>query len=102
MNTTLAPEIMNITWEQFLKDYKPAKLNPKSHNDGMIAYMYETYGWQKKFVMQQEPANVFTLIEDENGWYGIVSGIHKINRLGYLITEIPCPEDVVIQIQLED
>ena len=68
----------------------------------MIGYMFETHGQQMKFVNLQPYNNIFTLIDDGDGWYGIVSGLHRINRLGYFVTEISFPEDVVINIQLTD
>lgn len=55
--------------------------------------MYETYGPELDFVREMSNENrVLTIIESEDDfgpvWY-IISGMHHVNRIGYLITEKP-------------
>lgn len=78
--------------------------NPISVADGDICSfsgkMYDTYGEDIAFVLEMAKQNrVLTIIEsdedeiDEDGesqavWY-VVSGMHVVNRIGYLVTEQP-------------
>lgn len=58
--------------------------------------MYETYGPELDFVREMSKENrVLTIIESDEEtddfapvWY-ITSGMHHVNRIGYLITEKP-------------
>lgn len=50
---------------------------------------WETYGEEYEYVRQVQaeyPKRVWTLIDNNDGWYGIVAGWHFVNRLGYRIT----------------
>ncbi len=89
--------------------------NPISVNDEDICSfsgkMYETYGEELDFVIEMSKQNrVLTIIEcdedeiDEDGelqsvWY-ITSGMHFVNRIGYLVTEKSIG-DAFFQVKLE-
>ena len=93
-----------LTVEDFYKKYHPEyntilvaqfnKENPDDH--GTTSYndlaphngcMYETYGKELDYVKNVPQGRVWTIIDNNDGWYGIIAGYHWINRLGYLITE---------------
>lgn len=73
-------------YEYFIKTYKPVE-NHIQKEEGY--YMYETYGEELEFVKKQNPNNIWTLIESDNGKLYIVYGLHLINRFGYIITKKP-------------
>jgi hypothetical protein len=50
--------------------------------------MYETFDEEFDYVKNQPKENVWTIIDEEDELY-IVSGLHIINRVGYLITKEP-------------
>jgi hypothetical protein len=64
--------------------------NPFTEGGSFNNCMFETYGEEYQLVVKQVglyPASVWTIIDNNDGWYGIVAGYHWVNRQGYLITE---------------
>lgn len=47
-------------------------------------------------VAATKPNRVWTVIDSDGG--GIASGFHLVNRLGYIITEVPAPDNVAIEV----
>jgi hypothetical protein len=62
--------------------------------------MFETYGDEVEFVKSQDPAKIWMYGDGDDGGSYIWSGWGFVNRLGYFITEVPCPPDTTIQIQV--
>lgn len=85
-----------ITEDQFFADYKPIK-NPISEDCGFDGCMFETYGEDLDYVKDVASVSetfVWTVIEGDDG-LSITSGYHYVNRLGYIITELPADEDFI-------
>jgi len=81
----------------------PNHLNPNaSWGDGEgSGCLFETYGEEVAFVSTQDPRTVWTLIDGDDGGLWVVSGMHLVNRIGYLVSTIPVPRDDLIEVQLE-
>jgi hypothetical protein len=62
--------------------------------------LFETFGEELDFVRRQDPATVWTLVDGEDGDQYLLSGIHLVNRLGYLVSLTPVPEGVDIQVRI--
>lgn len=62
--------------------------------------LFETFGDEFAFIRRQDPCTVWTLIDGEDGDMYVVSGFHFVNRVGYLLSTVPVPEDVTIQVHL--
>jgi hypothetical protein len=62
--------------------------------------LFETFGDELDFVRRQDPHTVWTLLDGEDGDLYLRSGIHFVNRLGYLISTSPVPEDIDIQVRI--
>jgi hypothetical protein len=62
--------------------------------------LFETYGEEFEFVRRQDPLKVWTLVDGDDGDMYVISGLHFVNRVGYLLSTIPVPEDVCIQVHL--
>ena len=77
----------NITEEVFYEEYKPIK-NHYDPNASFDGHMFETYGEEVAFVVEQSRVSnkVWTIIESEGKMY-ICAGFRYVNRIGYLITE---------------
>ena len=79
-----------LTWEEWVKQYKPIK-NQIVETDTLDGFMYETYGPEVEFVkakFKENPYCVWTYYsEGDTTWIG--EGAGWVNRLGYLVTEIP-------------
>ena len=78
-------------------------LNPNaSWGDGEgSGCLFETYGEEVAFVGTQDPRTVWTLIDGDDGGLWVVSGMHFVNRIGYLVSTIPVRGDDLIEVQLE-
>lgn len=96
---------IEMSFDEWLTTYKPI-LNHIDKNasfqsdDGGI--MFETYGDEVAFVKSQDPAKIWTYGDGDDGGGYIWSGWSFVNRLGYFITEVPCPDNTIIQIQVDE
>jgi hypothetical protein len=89
---------IEMDYEDFIQTYKPIT-NHLDLNASFDGYMFETYGEEVEFVKSQSPDKIWMYGDGDNGSY-IWSGWGFVNRLGYFITEVPCPADTLIQIQV--
>ena len=62
--------------------------------------LFETYGEEVEFVKQQDMQRVWTLVDGDDGDLYVISGFHYVNRIGYLISRDPIPENVTIQVHI--
>lgn len=62
--------------------------------------LFETYGEELDFVRSQDPRTVWTLVDGDDGNQYVISGYHFVNRIGYLISTIPFPEDATIEVPI--
>ena len=60
--------------------------------------LFETYGEELDFVRAQNPRNIWTLVDGDDGNQYVISGYHLVNRIGYLISAVPFPEDADIEV----
>lgn len=61
--------------------------------------LFETFGVELDFVRSQDTRTVWTLIESESETL-LVNGFWTVNRLGYLLSSDPWPEEAEIVIRL--
>lgn len=85
-----------ISMDQFIQEFKPLK-NPFGDNASFDGCMLLTYGHELEYVKNQNLMHVWTLI-DSDGVLFITSGFHVVNRMGYFITEHPCPNGEIIEV----
>jgi len=74
--------------DQFFEHYKPIQ-NHLVADAPESGCMFETYGPELDFVQSQNPKTIWTLIDGENDNIVYIAGFHLVNRIGYLITEVP-------------
>lgn len=97
---------IEMTMEEWEATYKPIKnhldSNASFQDESGEGIMFETYGDEIEFVKSHDPKYIWTYTHgDENsGW--INNGWGFVNRLGYFITEVPCPEDTEIVICVQE
>ena len=89
---------MQITENEFYDSYELVK-NKIDKDAAWGGYMFETNGEEFDFVKAHLPC-VWTIVEDD-GILSYVSGLHRINRLGYLITTLPPTEDTIVLVYEE-
>lgn len=78
-----------ITDDKFIDDFKPTT-NTIEKNASFNGWMYETYGEELKAVeaaFEKDPGTVWTIVESD-GIVSYTNGMHYVNRLGYIITEV--------------
>jgi hypothetical protein len=88
---------IEMTEDEWYKTYKPIK-NHIDTNASFDGYMFETYDEEVEFVKSQDPAHIWMYGDGDDGGGYIWNGWHFVNRIGYFITEVPCPADVTIQV----
>jgi hypothetical protein len=92
-----------ITWEEFETEFKPKK-NTLNKREEYRGWLYEAYGEDEAFVRRftdGNPNNVWTIIDGEHG-ITLGSGWRYDNRIGYIITELPCKKGESVTVQDED
>jgi hypothetical protein len=96
---------LTLTKDQFDDAFPLVRnhLNPDAAWDGCL---FETHGEELAFVARQEHRAVFTLVEsdgDDDADLFILSGYHRVNRLGYLISSRPVEPrtHIVVGIRLD-
>ena len=70
---------------------------PLGHSVKAGGCLFETFGEELDFVRKQHPSTVWTLVDGEDGDMYLLSGMHFVNRIGYLISLAPVPEGVDIR-----
>jgi hypothetical protein len=98
----MTEHVIELTEDEFDDRYQLVRnhLNPNASwafGDGP-GCLFETYGQELDFVRRQDPQTVWTLIDGDDGDQFLISGYHFVNRIGYLITTTPVPEDTLTQV----
>jgi hypothetical protein len=88
---------IEMDFDEWCATYKPIPNNivEDSSFDGT---MFETYGDEVAFVKKADPAYIWMYGDGDDGGSYIWNGWHIVNRIGYFITEVPCPADTTIQV----
>ena len=90
-------DYISLTWEEFQEQFKPL-LSPFGNDDSN--YNIETYGEELQYVVEQDPHYVWTYTDVGNGT-GIYNGYHWVNRLAYIVTEVPWVEGTEYEVDLD-
>jgi hypothetical protein len=90
---------IELDYDEWVDTYKPIpnNIDTNASFDGM---MFETYGDEVAFVKKADPAHIWTYGDGDDGGSYVWSGWSFVNRIGYFITEVPCPADTTIQIKI--
>jgi len=90
---------IEMDFDEWCATYKPIPNNivEDSSFDGT---MFETYGAEYEFVKKADPAYIWMYGDGDDGGTYIWNGWHIVNRIGYFITEVPCPPDTTIQVKI--
>ena len=94
---------IEMDFDEWCDTYKPIINHIDSNasfDNGYGGVMFETYGDEVEFVKSQSPANIWMYGSGDDGGTYIWNGWGFVNRLGYFITEVPCPDGLTIQVQV--
>jgi hypothetical protein len=93
-----------LTMEEWEATYKPIynhiDNNASFQDESGQGIMFETYGDEVAFVKSQSPDKIWMYGSGDDGGTYIWNGWGFVNRLGYFITEVPCPPNTHIQVQV--
>lgn len=90
---------IEMDFDEWCDKYKPIQnhIDPTASFDGA---MFETYGDEVAFVKEQPEDRIWMYGDGDDGGSYLWNGWHFVNRIGYFITEVPCPPDTTIQIKV--
>lgn len=79
-----------MDYETWIETYKPIQNHLSKYEASFDGTMFETYGDEVEFVKTQvEAQKVWTIRDGEDDNLILTAGMGWVNRLGYLITEVP-------------
>jgi hypothetical protein len=94
---------IEMDFDEWCETYKPI-INHidtnASFDNGDGGTMFETYGDEVAFVKEQPEDRIWTYGDGDDGGSYVWNGWSFVNRIGYFITEVPCPPDTTIQIRV--
>jgi hypothetical protein len=66
--------------------------------------LFDTTGEEFAFIRACDPRYVWTLTDGEQGDLQMISGVHVVNRIGYLLSDRPVPDGqtILVTIPLAD
>ncbi len=77
-------------------------VNNYDENASFNGLMFETYGDEVEYVKSMPQNRIWMYGDGDDGGTYIWSGWGFVNRLGYFISEVPCPENTTIQIKISE
>jgi hypothetical protein len=92
-------KFIEMDFDDWCDTYKPIT-NHIDNNASFDGAMFETYGDEVAFVKEQPEDRIWMYGDGDDGGSYIWSGWGFVNRLGYFITEVPCPPDTTIQVRV--
>jgi hypothetical protein len=95
----VSSKFIEMEFDEWCDTYKPIT-NHLDSNASFDGAMFETYGDEVEFVKQQPENHIWMYGDGDDGGSYVWNGWHFINRIGYFITEVPCPPDTDIQIRV--
>ena len=94
--------LIELTFDEWLETYKPIAnhldSNASFQDESGQGIMFETYGDEVDFVKSMNPNKIWMYGSGDDGGTYIWSGWGFVNRLGYFITDVPFPENTMIQV----
>ena len=95
-------KFVELNFDEWCDIYKPIAnhIDPNAsfQDESGNGIMFETYGDEVEFVKSQDSDKIWMYGDGDDGGSYIWSGWGFVNRLGYFITEVPCPPDTTIQV----
>jgi hypothetical protein len=95
---------IELTEEDFDAQYPlvPNHINPSAgwNYADTGGCLFETSGHEFDFVRRYDPRKVWTLVDGDDGDMYLISGLHFVNRVGYLLSRDAIPADATVQVRL--
>jgi hypothetical protein len=88
--TLKTASVTKMTYDEWEEKYKPIQ----NHIDPHQGFRFETFGEELEFIKQQPVDRVWTITEADDDLI-ITNGFSFVNRLNYIVTEVPCQADFI-------
>jgi len=62
--------------------------------------LFDTSGPEFEFVRRYDPRKVWTLVDGDDGDMYVINGLHLVNRVGYLLSRDPVPDNTAIEVRI--
>lgn len=62
--------------------------------------LFETHGEEFDFVQRQDPRKVWTFMDGDDGAQVVCTGLHYVNRIGYLVSTIAVPQGIEFEVRI--
>lgn len=92
---------IEMDFDEWFDTYKPIP-NYLDDNASFDGHMFETYGEEVALVKAQDENRIWMYGSGDNGGTFVWNGWGFVNRLGYFITEVPCPPNTDIQVRVSE
>ncbi len=92
-------KFIEMDFDEWVETFKPIS-NHIDENASFDGLMFETYGDEVAFVKEQPENCIWTYGDGDDGGSYIWNSWSFVNRIGYFITEVPCPAETEIQIKV--
>jgi len=91
--------IKRITEDEFEEQFTTVE-NHLDDNASYSGCMFETYGEEVDYVFElsQNEKRVWTIIEGDDDKTYYATGFHRVNRIGYLVTEEEYTEEMEVEL----
>jgi len=96
--------VIHLTEDEFDEQYPLVAnhLNPNAtwgFVDGK-GCLFETYGEELEFIKRQDDGRIWTILDGDDGDMYVASGFHFVNRVGYLLSRDPIPDNTFIEVHI--
>lgn len=94
--TLTAKNHRTIDEAEFFTRFTPKPNHLDKHatfDSGEGGCLFAATGKELKYVLAQNPRCIWTLVDGDDGQILLISGLHLVNRLGYLVTREPADAD---------
>ena len=85
--------LIKLTYDEFEDQFKPVENLNADHGDSQFDIDNENDSNFLKFMSNNYPFHVWTRIDGDDGYVYNINGLHIVNRIDYVITEVPWQED---------
>lgn len=92
---------IEMDFDEWFDTYKPIP-NYLDDNASFDGHMFETYGEEVALVKAQDENRIWMYGSGDNGGTFVWNGWGFVNRLGYFVTEVPCPPNTDIQVRVSE
>jgi len=80
--------MLTLHEDAFYEFFRPYR-HPESHHDIWGGIGLETFGDDLELVKSLPVESVWTVVDGDDAGQWILPGIHTVNRICYLVTEVP-------------